>query len=227
MSSVLFTRRKLLATGVCAAVCGIFIPAGSASANSVAFDAAWDHLTFRRLSPNRFELRQSSLTVVADGSSSILYRILPEELRGATRASWSWQVDSSVPPSDLSQIGNDDRNLGMFFVSMPEAAAARMGPNTSIRGLLTNRSARVLMYTWGGSGPLGTVIPSPHAPDRLRNLLTRPAQTGRFSEAVDLTRDFRTAFGSPLERLVAVAVSSNSENTPARVVAQVSDLRVT
>lgn len=220
------TRRSALATGICAAFGGTWM-ATAAQANAIAFDSDWQHLTFRRLAPNQFETAQSRLTVIADGSSSILYKILPDDLRGATRAAWSWQVESSVPPSDLSQIGNDDRNLGMFFVSMSAAAAARVGPNTSIRSLLTNRSAQVLMYTWGGGLPPGSVVPSPHAPERLRNLITRPAQTGRFSEAVNLQQDFPRVFGAPLERLVAVAVSSNSENTPARVVAHITDLRVT
>jgi hypothetical protein len=214
----------MMCTGALASAA--MIMPSSALANTVPFDSDWEHLTFRRLTPNRFELRQSRLSVIADGSSSILYRILPEQMRLASRATWSWHVESSVPPSDLSQIGNDDRNLGMFFVNMSAAAAERVGPNTSIRRLLTNRSAQVLMYTWGGSRPVGSVVPSPHAPDRLRNLITRPAQTGRFNESVNLAQDFPRVFGVPFERLVAVAVSSNSENTPARVVAHISDLQV-
>ena len=70
------------------------------------------------------------------------------------------------------------------------------------------------------------MVPSPHAPDRLRNLITRPAQAGRFSETVDLTRDFPRVFGQDLQQLVAVAISSNSENSGTRVVARVSDLQV-
>ena len=221
-----FTRRDALSTGV-AGLGLTLLGAAPAAANTVPFDAAWDHLTFRRLTPNRFELRQSSLTVVADGSSSILYRILPTGMRGSRRASWSWHVEASVPPSDLSQIGNDDRNLGVFFVSAPADQADGIREGSSISRLLRNRSVNVLMYTWGGNQPNGTMVPSPHAPDRLRNLITRPAQTGRFSESVDLAQDFQRVFGAPLDTLVAVAVSSNSENTPARVLAHVSDLRVT
>lgn len=221
-----YSRRQILVTSAAAALGAVLAGTRSVAANTVPFDGAWEHLTFRRLTPNRFELGQSRLSVIADGSSSILYRILPEEMRQATTASWSWHVESSVPPSDLSQIGNDDRNLGMFFVNMSAAAAERVGPNTSIRRLLTNRSAQVLMYTWGGSRPVGSMVPSPHAPDRLRNLITRPAQAGRFSETVNLEQDFPRVFGVPFERLVAVAVSSNSENTPARVVAHISDLVV-
>jgi len=216
--------RRVFLTGSATAFGAYAVLPSVAHANTVAFDTQWDHLTFRRLSPNRFELRQSTLTVISEGTSSILYRILPPALRGQTSASWTWEVESSAPPSDLSQIGNDDRNLGVFFVSMPEQDAAGVREGTSISRLLRNRSARVLMYTWGGNQPPGTVVPSPHAPDRLRNLITRRPETGRFSETVDLTRDFPRVFNTPLERLVAVAVSSNSENTPSRVVAHVRNL---
>ena len=224
--SAMFTRRQALVSGLGLAASGVLLAPGRAAANSVAFDAAWDHLTFRRLTPNRFTLHGTAVDVVADSSSSILYRVLPEALRGATRATWVWEVENSVPPSDLSQIGNDDRNLGMFFVSMPAQAAARVGPNTSIRRMMLNSAAQVLMYTWGGGQPAGAVVPSPHAPDRLRNLITRPAHAGRFSETVDLTRDFPRVFGQDLQQLVAVAISSNSENSGTRVVARVSDLQV-
>jgi hypothetical protein len=216
--------RRVFLTGSATAFGAYAVLPSVAHANTVAFDTQWDHLTFRRLSPNRFELRESTLTVISEGTSSILYRILPPTLRGQTSASWTWEVESSAPPSDLSQIGNDDRNLGVFFVSMPEQDAAGVREGTSISRLLRNRSARVLMYTWGGNQPPGTVVPSPHAPDRLRNLITRRPETGRFSETVDLTRDFPRVFNTPLERLVAVAVSSNSENTPTRVVAHVRNL---
>jgi hypothetical protein len=216
--------RRVFLTGSATAFGAYAVLPSVAHANTVAFDTQWDHLTFRRLSPNRFELRESTLTVISEGTSSILYRILPPALRGQTSASWTWEVESSAPPSDLSQIGNDDRNLGVFFVSMPEQDAAGVREGTSISRLLRNRSARVLMYTWGGNQPPGTVVPSPHAPDRLRNLITRRPETGRFSETVDLTRDFPRVFNTPLERLVAVAVSSNSENTPSRVVAHVRNL---
>lgn len=227
MHQTTFTRRSALATGLGASLGLTLLGAAPAAANSVPFDDAWDHLTFRRLTPNRYELRPARLSVVADGSSSILYRILPPNLRGARRAAWSWQVEASVPPSDLSQIGNDDRNLGVFFVSAPADQSEGIREGSNISRLLRNRSVNVLMYTWGGNQPPGTMVPSPHAPDRLRNLITRPAQTGQFSESVDLDRDFQRVFGTPLDTLVAVAVSSNSENTPARVVAHVSDLRVT
>lgn len=216
-------RRQFLAGS--AAVASIQLAGLSpAAASPVQFDANWDHLTFRRLAPNSFQLLPDRLTVVSDGASSILYRILPQTQRGFTTARWTWEVETSVPPSDLSQLGNDDRNLGMFFVSMPADQAARVREGSSISSLLRNRAVKVLMYTWGGNQPPGTVVPSPHAPDRLRNLITRRAEPGRFTESVDLRQDFPRVFGQPLEQLVAVAVSSNSENSSVRVLGHISGL---
>lgn len=219
-----FSRRTFIAAT--AAWAGAAASAAPARAAPVAFDGSWEHLTFRRLDPNGFSQNGGSLGVVADGSSSILYKVLPESLRGATRARWKWSVTSSVPPSDLSQIGNDDRNLGVFFVSVDDASAGRIRPDAGMTRMMANRSARILMYTWGGGNPPGTVVPSPHAPARLRNLITRPAEPGSFTEEVDLTADFQRVFGEPLQNLVALAVSSNSENTPARVEAEVGALEV-
>lgn len=218
--------RRQFGLGLLASAGAVLAGTTSAYSALIPFDESWKHMTFRRLTPNQFTPAQEQLRVVADASSSILYRMLAPELHGARRATWTWQVDSSVPPSDLSRIGADDRNLGIFFVSLDAAGADRVRTGTNIRSLMTNRSARILMYTWGGNTPPGTVVPSPHAPERLRNLITREAGTGRFSETVDLDADFPRVFGQPLERLVAVAVSSNSENTPARVEATISGLTV-
>jgi hypothetical protein len=195
----------------------------AAHANTVTFDQGWEHLIFRRLKPNTFTTGPNRLTVLSEGTSSILYRILPNDLFASRRAEWTWRVDNSVPPSDLATIGNDDRNLGVFFVNATDSVASRIRPGTSISSLLRNRNVQVLMYTWGGDNPQGTVIPSPHAPDRLRNIVQRRPTTGEFRESVDLTRDFPRVFGVEMRNLVALAVSSNSENSGSRVQAQVSD----
>ncbi|MDF1600244.1 DUF3047 domain-containing protein [Mesorhizobium sp. YIM 152430] len=218
--------RRQLCIGFAASSSLFLTGTGTANAADIRFDESWEHLTFRRLIPNVFQPARETLKVVADGSSSILYRMLEPALHGAQKARWTWEVGSSVPPSDLSTLGEDDRNLGMFFVSLDAANADRVRPGTNIRSLMANRSARILMYTWGGNTAPGTIVPSPHAPERLRNLITREAGTGRFTEEVDLAADFPRVFGQPLDRLVAVAVSSNSENTPARVDATVSNLTV-
>jgi hypothetical protein len=100
----------------------------------------------------------------------------------------------------------------------PRASA----PARQFPSLLRNRNVQVLMYTWGGDNPQGSVIPSPHAPNRLRNIVQRRPTTGDFRESVDLQRDFPRVFGVEMRNLVALAVSSNSENSGSRVQAEVS-----
>jgi hypothetical protein len=128
--------------------------------------------------------RAQPLDQFSEGTSSILYRILPNDLFASRRAEWTWRVDSSVPPSDLTTIGNDDRNLGVFFVNATDSVASRIRPGTSISSLLRNRNVQVLMYTWGGDNPQGTVIPSPHAPDRLRNIVQRRRRRASSGKAL-------------------------------------------
>jgi len=195
----------------------------AARASTISFNSGWEHLKFRSLEPNTFNTAGNALTVVAEGTSSILYRILPSDLFDSRRAEWTWRVDSSVPPSDLNDTDNDDRNLGVFFVNASDDVAARIRPGTGISSLMRNRNVQVLMYTWGGNNPQGTVIPSPQAPGRLRNIVQRRPATGQFRESVDLARDFQRVFGVELRNLVALAVSSNSENSGIRVQAQVSE----
>ena len=65
------------------------------------------------------------------------------------KASWSWNVGTSVPPTDLSQKGGDDRNLSLYFIFAPQDLAAK-AQDLGIRKLLGNPEIRVLMYVWGG-----------------------------------------------------------------------------
>lgn len=216
------TRRTALSLGL-GTLAAAAIPQ-AAQSSTVSFSSGWEHLKFRSLPPNTFNTAGNAVTVVAEGTSSILYRILPSDLFGSRRAEWTWRVDSSVPPSDLTDTDNDDRNLGVFFVNASDDVAARIRPGTGISRLMRNRNVHVLMYTWGGNNPQGTVIPSPQASDRLRNIVQRRPAPGEFRESVDLAGDFQRVFGVEMRNLVALAVSSNSENSGIRVQAQVSGL---
>ncbi|EFL88111.1 DUF3047 domain-containing protein [Ahrensia sp. R2A130] len=194
-----------------------------ARANTISFNNGWEHLKFRSLKPNTFNTADNAVTVIAEGTSSILYRILPSDLFDSRSAEWTWRVDNSVPPSDLSDTDNDDRNLGVFFVNASDRVAGRIRPGTGISSLMRNRNVQVLMYTWGGNNPQGTVVPSPQASGRLRNIVQRRPAAGEFRESVDLASDFQRVFGVEMSNLVALAISSNSENSGSRVQAQVSE----
>lgn len=198
--------------------------ADGASAAEIPFDAQWRTLNFRSIPPTVYSPQGARLGISAERSSSILYRLVPEAQRRAGMARWSWNVTQSVPPTDLRRRGGDDRNLALYFVFMDEAAAARVGPDTSMMGLMANRSARVLIYVWGGEHEQRAFVPNPYLDGRGVSVVLRTASTGRFNEAVDLRADFRSAFDGDAGVLVGIGVSSDSDDTKRTVEAELRDL---
>lgn len=215
-------RRRFLA--LAAAGIPVLAGAGAAHAAAIPFDGQWRTLDFRSIPPTDFSPQGARLGISAERSSSILYRAVPEAQRNATMARWSWNVTRSVPPTDLRRRGGDDRNLALYFVFMDEAAAARVGPDTSIMRLMANRSARVLIYVWGGEHERRALVPNPYMGGRGMSVVLRSASTGRFSESVDLAADFRRAFGGEPGVLAGIAVSSDSDDTGRTVEAELRDL---
>jgi hypothetical protein len=155
------------------------------------------------------------LQVVSDGTVSLLWRAVPEGLRGATRAAWSWSVAESVPATDLRRRGGDDRNLALYFAWTDEAGAARANPARAA-ALLRDPATRVLVYVWGDDDPRGTIQQSPYLPG-LRTIVLRQAGIGRNRESVDLVADYARAFGGAPGVLVGVGVSADSDDTDTRI----------
>ena len=163
------------------------------------------------------------MSVASDSAVSLLIREVPADLWPARMAAWRWQVDEGVPVTDLTRKGGDDRNLAVYFVFLPQKDALRLqgaGP----RRVLGARTARTLVYIWGGSGPRGQMLASPYSGDRGRNVILRPADTGTHAEQVDLAADHRRAFGIEPQALFGIGLSADSDDTSSRIRAQVSDL---
>jgi hypothetical protein len=216
-------RRDFLAGATAAAL----VPArarAQASAGGVAFDGAWRAATFRRIPPTTFRLGGDTLEIEAVRSSSLIWRPVPEPLRGARQAAWSWQVTESVPATDLTRRGGDDRNIALYFVFADATAAAGLDPDLPPGRLLARRGVRALVQVWGGSGAPGTILPNPWMRGRGVSVLRRQAGTGSHDERVDLATDHARAFGTAAEVLVGLAVSSDSDDTASRVEARVSRL---
>ena len=198
--------------------------AAPAAAMPVAFDG-WTEQRFSLFSSNDFAAAGPRLTVVSDGTVSLLWTALPPEKAPTRRASWSWSVDASVPPTDLTRKGGDDRNLALYFLFLP-AAEAQAARGKSIKALLGAENARVLMYVWGGAHGRGEVLPTPYLGARGRTVAMRPAGAGAASEEIDLAADYARAFGAAPEALVGLAVSADSDDTDGRIVARIEGLRL-
>jgi hypothetical protein len=133
-------------------------------------------------------------------------------------------VSLSVPATDLTRKGGDDRNAALYFVFLPQAEAQANAGSSNIRRLLANEQARVLVYVWGGAHTRGDVLSSPYLGARGKTVVLRPSGTGQFNETVDLARDFSRAFGGPPGALVGVAVSADSDDTNTMLAGQISSL---
>lgn len=196
-----------------------------AAAAPLPFDGSWKEQGFLRLSSNDYAQGGSNLQVTSDGTVSLLWRAVPEAMRGATRASWGWSVAESVPATDLRRKGGDDRNLAVYFAWTDAATAARADPGRAA-ALLRNPATRVLVYVWGDDDPRGTLQQSPYLPG-LRTIILRNAGTGQHVERVDLAADYARAFGGTPGVLLGIGVSADSDDTDTRIRAAVTapDLR--
>lgn len=215
----------MVKAGLIVAAAAIALGLSSAHASSIAFGDSWREQRFSLFSSNDFGLRGKTLTVRSDGTVSLVWTRLPEGLWDARNAAWQWRVEESVPPTDLTKKGGDDRNLALYFVFLPQSAAER-AHGSDLKDLLDEPDVRVLMYVWGGDHPKGAILPTPYLGERGRTIIRRHARTGAESETADLAKDYEAAFGEPVQSLVGLAVSADSDDTDTRIEAAVSELRL-
>lgn len=196
-----------------------------AAAQQIQFGPGWTEQRFSMFSSNDYTLGGDTLQVRSDDTVSLLWSRLPETMWNNRRASWDWTVERSVPATDLTRKGGDDRNMSLYFLFLPDEVAAK-AKSAGVMSLLDNDDARVLIYVWGGAHDRGQILPTPYLGERGRSLIRRSAGTGTASETVDLAADHRRAFGTEPGSLVGLAVSSDSDDTGTEVVARLSRLRI-
>lgn len=228
------TPRSFLRPAVCSALfCCV---ATLAQADAILFGPdlsaqGWKPLTFRSIPPVEFRADSASrLTLRADKAASVIWRGLDENLWPARSAQWRWRVESSVPATDLTIKGKDDRAIALYFVFAKDEAAARSAKgSSSLTSAMWWSSGAALVYVWGGSAAQGAVLPSPHmgASGKLvvRQMAAR-ADGKWVPETSDLSADFRRAFGREPGPLVGIAISSDSDDTGGLNVAGIEALAV-
>mgnify|MGYP001026025464 CR=1 FL=1 len=195
----------------------------SATAGPVNFSNGWQEQRLSLFSSNDYTFGQN-LGLVSEGSVSIAWTRVGREDWGTNGASWGWTVDQSVPPTDLSLKGGDDRNISLYFVFVPENLAPGL-EGANIRSLLGNDDVRIVQYAWGGNHARGQVIPSPYGPrGQGVTIALRQASTGSFNENVDLAADYARAFGGEKGALVGLAVSGDSDDTDSVIHAVLGNL---
>lgn len=192
-------------------------------AEPVEFDASWEDLTFRGINATEYGYNGNTLVIQADNSSSVTYKALPQSAFDATQVRWNWTVSQSVPVTDLTRKGGDDRNVTIYFMFLDRKSADKLDAGDGLSKMLRNRKVRMLLYIWGGEGA-GTAHPSPYFKGRGINMILRDAGTGSGQENIDLVADYTRIFGEAPEALVGIAISSDSDDTDSSVRAQISDM---
>ncbi len=194
----------------------------SAHAGPINFSNGWAEQRLQLFSSNDYSFG-NELGIVSEGAVSLAWTRLSRDQWNARSAMWDWRVDQSVPATDLTRKGGDDRNISIYFVFLPEGDAAAL-EGANIRRLMGNDNVRILQYAWGGIHPRGAVLGSPYAPGQGATVALRQAGTGAHMESVDLARDYATAFGGMPGALVGLAVSSDSDDTDTVVRAAIGNM---
>ena len=201
----------------------LMLSAASVSAGPVSFANGWSEQKLSLFSSNDYSFGQN-LSMTSNGSVSIAWSRVGQGDWNADGASWNWTVNQSVPATDLSRKGGDDRNISLYFLFVPTDVAPSLA-GAGIRSLLGRSDVHVIQYAWGGNHAKGSVIPSPYGKAGTGvTIPLRQAGTGSASERVNLAADYARAFGGQKGSLIGLAVSGDSDDTSSVISAAIGGL---
>lgn len=203
-----------------AGVVSISLALGFASAASAGdlLASSWSVWTRQGAPVTEFHWDGAGTTVVADKSWGVRYRKLGPSERGGVLA-WSWKVDALHMPAPARDSTHDSRPLAVHvgFDEVPERETFLGALRREVGGLLGFPAwARVLTYSWGGEGPVGTLVVNPYFPDYgyVRILRSQDEPLGAWrDEQVDVRHDFELAFGYPAPAPAYIALSADMDAT--------------
>jgi hypothetical protein len=195
--------------------------------------AGWRKVVWNGLRPAEFGATPSGgIRIRGQGQGSFVARPLGGE---AGCIAWRWRVDAGPPATDLTRRGGDDRAIAVsigFAGFAPSAGLALRAQHAvaqaSAGEVRLPRSA--LTYVWGGTGRESAgFFPSPWTGGLTQLRVLRPAEAPRgqwVEERVDLRADWRAAYGpGEVPPLMELVISTDAEDTGARVDAQIENLR--
>jgi hypothetical protein len=205
----------------------------------------WRKVVWQGIPPPTFSATPGGVRVQGQAQAAFVFRPLAAPQPGpssgpATCLAWRWRVDAGPPPTDLTRRGGDDRAITLtvgfsgFGPDAGMAARAQLAIAQAVAG--DHRLPRsMLSYVWGGTGREGAggprgffVNPWSSALSRVRILRPADAPRGQWvEERVDLTADWRTAFGdAAVPALQEVAVGTDVDDTRSAIDARIENIRL-
>lgn len=148
--------------------------------------------------------RGKALRATADGSASALCRTIQLDLKTLPIVRWSWRLDRPPPPRDERRREGDDQGLRVSFLH---------------RGGTTADSILAVQYVWSQNEPrdagwANAFVPNAHEVAARSG----PGRPGTWvDEERDLEADFRAAFGQDIDRVDAVCLMTDGDQTGALV----------
>ena len=208
----------------------------SAARPGALLPAGWEVVRLRDRHPPEVALVDDAGATVLrldshDAAGSVAFRVTFDAQRTPTLA-WRWRVDRVVDGADLHRKEGDDYAARVYVTfDVPDEALgftqrARMAIARLIYGV--DLPAAALCYVWDNRNPVGTTAWNAYTSQvRMIVLRSGTAQAGQWvSEARDVARDYREAFGNPAPAISGVAVSSDTDQTHEKVTAWFGDLRL-
>ena len=187
--------------------------------------SGWKEQKFSLFSSNDFVAASDGLDIISEGTVSLLWSAVPEDKRSSVEAVWSWEVSTSVPPTDLTVKGGDDRNIAVYFVFAPKDQVEELATD-SVSMMLNKPTMKVLMYVYGGDHDRGAILETPYLGEQGKTIVLRSSVLGRFEERVNLAQDFKKAFDLQDFRLMGLAISADSDDTKSKIVAKISPIEL-
>lgn len=216
-------------------ICALLL-AGAAWAAEPAVDAAlaaagWRPLGFDGKAANRFRLVEDAVEVASESSVSLLYRAVTPDLARTPCLAWRWRVERSMPPTDLSRHGGDDRPAAVYVTFPYDPAEATVAERMKrvLVELVQGRDApgRALVYVWGGTAARGAVLESPYMGSAGALIVLRGADAPLerwFEERVNIAADYARVFRRPPRPPSQLAIGADSDDTRSSSLARVADL---
>ena len=209
---------KRLSKAIASAALGLFTQ-GVLAQDEAVFNAIdmlhWEDRIFSTTTEYRGVLVDGERVVRAraDDSASALYQRRNIDLNRTPYLQWRWRIDRTLG-TDINERSHDgdDFPARVYVVR---------------NGGLTFWRARVLNYVWSNSQPVGTRWTSPLAGIDTQMIAVDSGDdlAGQWQwHSRDIRADWFAAFGEELDRIDAVAIMTDTDNTGAALQAWYADI---
>ena len=145
-----------------------------------------------------------ALHATAHGSASGLCRTVQIDLKSLPILRWYWRLDRAPPRADERGKDGDDQGLRLSFLYQSGT---------------TEESILAIQYVWSQNEPVGADWVNAFVPNA-HEVAARsgPARPGIWeAEQRDLQADFRAAFAREIERVDAICLMTDGDQTGALV----------